>query len=256
MKKTISFLAIFAVLLAQAQWKPNFDKEDKNSIEDQKRFSYGYFLGLNYFDFKIHPDELGTNEQGGFTIESEGKMGFSAGLMGKMKLNNYFDVYVQPGVHFTERTLRFNHIQEDEFYPFPETPTEPAYQATEQDKERQVKSSYIDIPLFLQLHGDRWFNTRPYIQGGIGYALNLQSNESSEDDNEDGVFRMKTHGFNWQVEGGVSIYFRRFKLTPSVKGIFFLNNELVPDDPETLPIWAGSMKSLHSRAVMFSLKFE
>ncbi|MGI9525720.1 MAG: porin family protein [Weeksellaceae bacterium] len=256
MKHIFSLLAVFFLVSAQAQWKSNFDKEDKNSIEDQKRLSYGYFLGLNYFDFKIHPDELGMNGEGGFNVESEGKMGFSAGLMGKLKLNEYFDLYLQPGVHFTERTLYFNHIQEGESYDYPPTSNKTPHIATAQDSIRNVKSSYIDIPLMLQLHGDRWFNTRPYIQAGVGYALNLQSNESSEDDNEDGVFRMKTHGFNWQVEGGVSIYFRKFKLTPSIKGIFFLNNELVADDPDSLPIWAGSIKSLNTRAIMFSLKFE
>ena len=254
MRKIFALLTLLFLVTAQAQWKPNFDKEDKNNAEDQKRLSYGYFLGLNYFDFKIHPTEYGINEQGRFDVETEGGMGFSAGLMGKLKLNNRFDLFIQPGIHFTERKIYFNNIQTNGVY---ENPYDGSfYTAVAQDSVRDVKSSYIDIPLFLQVHGDRWFNTRPYLQAGIGYMINMQSEEGSDDDNLDGVFRLKTHSFTYQFEAGVSIYFRRFKLTPSVKGIFFFNNELVADDPETPPIWAGSFRSLHSRALMFSLKFE
>lgn len=255
MKKLIALFTILFLTTAEAQWKPNWDKIDKNNEEDQKTISYGYFLGVNYFDFKIHPDSIGINKLGKYNVESVGKFGFSAGLIGKLRLNNYFDLYIQPGIHFVERTLYFNHIkkgQQFEFY----TEDNTYYTATEKDSIRDIKSSYIDIPVMLNFHGDRWFNTRPYLQAGIGYSVNLQSQESNEADNEDGVFRLKTHGFNYQIEGGINIYFNRFKLTPSVKGIFFFNNELVADDPETPSIWAGSMKSLHTRAIMFSLKFE
>ncbi|MDO5654773.1 MAG: porin family protein [Flavobacteriaceae bacterium] len=254
MRKIFALLTLFFLVTAQAQWKPNFDKEDKNNAEDQKRLSYGYFLGLNYFDFKLHPSEYGIGEEGRFTVESEGGMGFSAGLMGKMKINEYFDMFVQPGVHFTERKFYFNDVRANAAFENPYSGD--IYVASAQDSVRDVKSTYIDIPIFLQVHGDRWFNTRPYLQAGVGYMINMQSEESSEDDNFDGVFRLKTHSFSYQVEAGMSIYFRRFKLTPSVKGIFFFNNELVADDPATPPIWAGSLKSVHSRAVLFSIKFE
>lgn len=254
MRKIFALFTIMFIVSAQAQWKPNFDKEDKNNAEDQKRLSYGYFLGLNYFDFKMHPSETGINDLGRFDVESEAKMGFSAGLMGKLKLNDRFDLFIQPGIHFTERNLYFNNIHEGGVYdnPYNGTP----YLASANDSIREIKSSYIDIPILLQIHGDRWFNTRPYLQAGVGYMINMQSEESSEDDNFDGIFRLKTHSFSYQIEGGISIYFRRFKLTPSVKGIFFFNNELVADDPDTPPIWAGAFSSMHTRAIMFSLKFE
>lgn len=254
MRKIFALFTIMFIVSAQAQWKPNFDKEDKNNAEDQKTLSYGYFLGLNYFDFKMHPSEMGINDLGRFDVESEAKMGFSAGLLGKLKLNNRFDLLIQPGIHFTERNLYFNRIHEGAIFDNPADGS--VYLAAVNDSVREIKSSYIDIPILLQIKGDRWFNTRPYLQAGVGYMINMQSEESSEDDNLDGIFRLKTHSFTYQIEGGVSIYFRRFKLTPSVKGIFFFNNELVADDPGTPPIWAGSFNSLHTRAIMFSLKFE
>lgn len=252
MKRFFALITILTIVSMQAQWKVNFDKADRNNLEDQKRISYGYFLGVNYFDFKIHPSEEYTG--GLLSVEPRKSLGFSAGLMGKLKINNNFDLRLQPGVHFTERKLIFNHINKGHRYNIPVDPY--YYEAVENDSIREIKSSYIDMPLLLEFHGNRWFNTRPYIMAGVGYAINLQSEEGSDDDNMDGVFRLKTHSFNWQVEGGINIYFNKFKLTPSIKGIFFFNNELVADDYGSPNIWAGSIKSLHTRAVMFSLKFE
>lgn len=275
MKNLFTLITLLTIVGTQAQWKVNFDKEDKFTEQDQKKISWGYFVGVNTYDYKIHPKydygtqsntetggTAGTNSNGTFLITSEPKMGFSAGLMAKLRVNRYVDIWVQPGLNFTERTLRFQNIRPGNTYtaevydPDTGTTVTESYTAVDSDTIRTVKSTYLDVPFFVQLHGNRWFNTRPYIQAGVGYSMNLQSNEDSDDDNLDGIFRTTKHNFNWQVEAGINIYFKRFKLTPSVKGIFFFNNELVPDDSGTPAIWAGALTSLKSRAILFSLKFE
>ena len=158
-----------------------------------------------------------------------------------MRVNDFIDLKSEPGIHFTQRTLHFNNYKD---------PTD------ETKVTREVKSTYLEIPLLLNFHGDRWFNTRPYIQGGLGYVMNMQSNENKEDDNGQNVFRTTTNNFNWQAEIGIEIYFKHFKLTPALKGMFFFNNELVPDNPGTEKYWAGSLNSISTRALVFSLKFE
>src|SRR5690606_28014316 len=239
MKNFLAILLFTLTVSSFGQFRPNSEKTWHREDFDDKRFSWGYFLGTNLMSFKVTPNEEGLSEQGMIYLRQENKMGFSVGLMGKLKLHEYFDLKVEPGVHFAERTLYFGNIT-----------------ASATDSARAVKSTYIDIPLLLKVHGERWVNTRPYLQGGVGYTMNLQSNEKKEEDNQDNIFRMKTHNFNWQVEAGVEIYFNKFKLTPSVKGIFFFNNELVQDNPDTNPQWAGSLKSLSTRGIFFSLKFE
>jgi hypothetical protein len=239
MKNFLAFLLFTLTVTSFGQFRPNSEKTWYREDFDDKRFSWGYFLGTNLMSFKVVPDEKGLSEQDMIYLRQENKMGFSVGLMGKLKLHEYFDLKLEPGVHFAERSLYFGNIE-----------------SGEADSVRAVKTTYVDIPLLLKIHGDRWVNTRPYVEGGIGYTMNLQSNEKKEEDNQDGIFRMKTHNFNWQVEAGVEIYFKKFKLTPSVKGIFFFNNELVQDNPDTPDDWAGSLRSLSTRGIFFSLKFE
>lgn len=240
MKNFLAFLLLILTTSAFGQFRPNSEKVWHREEDDDKKFGWGYFLGTNRMSFKVVPADEGVNEHGMVYLRQENKMGFSVGLMTRLRLNNNMDLKLEPGVHFAERNLYFGNIESGD----------------ETETFRAVKSTYVDIPLLLKVHGDRWVNTRPYLQGGLGYAMNLQSNEKKEDDNQQGVFRMKTHNFNWQVEAGVEIYFSKFKLTPAIKGMFFFNNELVQDNPDTNTQWAGSLQSLSTRGVFFSLKFE
>lgn len=238
MKKFTILFFVFINSILFSQFRNGGGKEWNLQDFDQQKYSWGYYLGVNRLDFRIHADDRGLNSGNRTLVTQDNPIGFSVGLIGKMRLNEYLDLRTEPGLHFGERTLYFGNI------------------IGAQDSTRTIKTTYLDIPILLNFHGSRWANKRPYVQAGVGYAINLQSKENSEQDNADGIFRMKTHNFNWQAEFGVELYFKKFKLTPAVKGIFFFNNELVQDNPATSEEWAGSLKSIHTRGVFFSLKFE
>lgn len=127
---------------------------------------------------------------------------------------------------------------------------------TEKDRVRDIKSTLVDIPVMLELHGERWYNSRPYVSAGVNYIVNLQSNSDSQDDNMQQVFRSTTHNFAWSAEMGIQFYFNKFKLTPAIRGTFFMNNEMVADNATTPPYWSAAVSTLQTRAVMFVLKFE
>ena len=122
MKRLLSILSLFTLLTTNAQWKVNYDKEDFFTQEDEKRFSWGYFIGLNQFNFKIEPkynyeeDKKNTDkvpaidDKGKFLVTAEPGIGFTAGLMGKLRINDYFDIWIQPGIQLTERVLHFENI--------------------------------------------------------------------------------------------------------------------------------------------------
>ncbi|WP_413532572.1 porin family protein [Empedobacter brevis] len=262
-KNLIIALSLTVASIANAQFRPNNDRSENRTETDQKKFSFGYFLGTNIMSYKIVPKAIdktsptypttpgdGVNKYGLVYLDQESKAGFSVGLIAKMRVNDYIDLKSEPGLHFSQRILYFRNA------PLAETPTDDTNYLDDPNVKREVKSTYVEIPLLLNFHGNRWYNTRPYIQGGLGYLMNLQSNENKEDDNKTGVFRTTTNNFNWQAEIGVEIYFKRFKLTPALKGMFFFNNEIVPDKPSTDQYWTGSLNSLSTRAFVFSLKFE
>lgn len=228
------------------------DRMDRLEGFDDKKFSWGFFLAANHYDYKLVLDpKLGMDGDKN-AVQSKGDYSFGAGLIGKMRLNESLDLRLEPGLQFVQRELTFNTQNNLS------DATEVGYFDMSQtaNKIRNVKSTYIDIPLLLEYHGNRWYNSRPYAAAGINYLVNLQSSQGSEDDNANGIFRTTTHNFGWSAEIGMQFYFGRFKLTPGFRGTFMFNNELVKDNPGTSPYWASAIATAQSRALMFVLKFE
>ena len=242
----VSLLQSFFVSNAQiSQLFRNKDRVEQREEQDTYPFSYGFFLNLNNFDYKmvLNPKYGMYNNQN--LVQSKPTYSFGAGLIARMRLNDNFDLRLEPGLQFVDRELTFDTQNNSS-----------ALVLTDADKIRKVKSTYLDVPVMLEFHVDRWYNSRPYVAGGFNYLMNLQSNSTSADDNQQGIFRTTTHNFGWSAEMGIQFYFSRFKLTPGFRGTFFFNNELVSDNASTPPYWAAAMNTVQTRAFMFVLKFE
>ncbi len=244
--------AICLATLYDAQLFRTKDRMDNLEDFDLRKFSYGFFLTANNFDYKLVLDpKFGMNGDKNL-VQTKSSYSFGAGLIGKMRLSDNFDLRLEPGLQFLQREVMFDTQSNDQYI------TDPAKirVLTDADKIRSVKSTYLDIPLLLEIHGDRWYNSRPYAAAGVNWMMNLQSNSKSTDDNQQGIFRTVTSNFAWSAEIGIQFYFSRFKLSPGFRGTFMVNDEMVADNPETPPYWSAAISSAKTRAFMFTLKFE
>ena len=233
--KTFSLLFLGMFLFTQAQFR-NRDRQDRRQEQDSYQYSYGFYLNLNQFDYKLVLDRIYGMKDKENLVQTKPTYSFGAGLIGRMRLNDNFDLRIEPGLQFVERELTFN--------------------TQSNDQVRRVKSTYVDIPIMIEIHADRWYNSRPYAAAGLNYMVNLQSNSSAADDNQQGIFRSTTHNFAWSAEAGIQFYFSRFKLTPAFRGTFAFNNEIVADNAGTPPYWTAAISTMQTRAFMFVLKFE
>lgn len=259
-KKIIAATLIYLFAGSQLSTAQNF--RTKNRIEqtaggiDEQKFSWGFYLAGNVFDYRLVLNPKYGMQGNHNAITTKPAVGFGAGLIGRMKLSDHFDLRLEPALHFVERKIEFNTFETvNNKYPF-----QPGQNIiatpTEADRIRNVKSTYLDVPIFLEYHGLRWHNSRPYAAAGLNWMTNLQSHEKALDDNSLGMFRSLSSNFAWSAEMGMQFYFNRFKLSVGVRGSFLINNELVADNPETPPYWAGAIDQLNSRAYMLVLKFE
>ena len=242
--KTFSLLFLGMFLFTQAQFR-NKDRQDRRQEQDSYQYSYGFYLNLNQFDYKLVLDPKYGMEDKVNLVQTKPTYSFGAGLIGRMRLNDNFDLRIEPGLQFVERELTFKTKENS-----------PALILTANDTIRRVKSTYVDIPIMLEVHADRWYNSRPYFSAGLNYMVNLQSNSSAAEDNQQGIFRSTTHNFAWSAEAGIQFYFSRFKLTPAFRGTFAFNNEIVADNAGTPPYWTAAISTMQTRAFMFVLKFE
>ena len=214
-------------LYAQFNEKPIINLEN----EDKAFLNWGYFLGLNSLDFKFAYE----NDLPDVLVETS--VGFNVGLIGEMRINKFLDLRFEPGLFYTKRILQ---------YPGFEDPV---------DATREVNSTYINFPLLLKVSTLRIGNWKPFVIGGVSAGLNLGSQEDSLDDNSSGTFRMKSNTFNYELGFGIDFYTEYFKFTPSIRGMFAITDELVPDTDPNSP-WTGNIEGLFTRGFFINFTFE
>ncbi|MAB49916.1 MAG: PorT protein [Flavobacteriaceae bacterium] len=238
MKKILVFLTF--LIAFQTTTAQLFTKEKvANNIDnlDQKFLSWGYFLGFNQYDFKFDYEENLDD------ILVDKTFGFHLGLIGDMRINDYMNLRLEPGVFFTTRNLMYN-----ESY-FAGT------DYNDSDLLREVKSTYIHIPLLLKVSTKRINNFKPFIIGGFSTALNLSSNQDNPDDNSAGEFRMKKNTYFYEIGFGIDLYLLYFKFTPSIRGIFAINDEIVRDADPNSP-WTGNVAKMQTRGIFINFTFQ
>lgn len=225
-----ALIALFFVMGLQAQFNESPILNLEN--EDKKLLNWGYFLGFNQYGVKI---DYKTNND--IYIQEGKNTGFNVGLIGELRLNEFLDLRLEPGLYYTKRDLGFENFSD------------------ERDFLREVKSTYIHMPLLLKASTKRLGNFKPYLVGGVSTSINLSSEENSQEDNSTGKFRMKTNTYYYEVGFGIDFYMYYFKFSPSIRGVFALSDELVPDADPNSP-WTGNIEGLYSRAVFINFTFE
>lgn len=210
-----------------------FNKERVLNKEnfDKKRWSWGYYLGLNVYDFQIKYNDQAED------IDVGKGPSFNVGLIGNLRINEYLDLRLEPGVVFSNRNLTFPNFE------------------SENNRFREVNSSYIHIPLLLKFSSKRINNFKPFLVGGASVSHNLSSNEENPQDNSAGQFRLKTQNYYYEIGFGIDFYFDYFKFTPSIRGVFGMGNELVRDDDPNSP-WTSNIESLKTRGIFLNFTFQ
>lgn len=201
---------------------------------DKRKLHYGFYLGLNQNDFKINYRETSIEN---VRIESQPSLGFNVGLIADLRLHKNLNLRFEPGLASNTKKLYFNHL------------------TTERDSVREVGSTYLHIPVLLKFSTDRLNNVRPYVLAGISYDYNFSSNEANQDDNASGEFRMKTHNFMYEVGIGIDIYLYFFKFSPSIRGVFAINNEIKYDN-DANSAWTAPVNYFGTRGLFLTLAFE
>lgn len=235
MKKIVAILGLsLCCFQANAQL---FSGESITNLEniDNKRWSWGYYLGFNTYDFDFDYKKYNPTPLTGKDFNVERTIGFNVGLVGSLKLNHNFDLRLEPGVSFNTRNFQALKADQGTF--------------------REINATYVHIPLLVKFSADRLNNFRPFVLAGASTSLNLSSNENNPDDNSVGQFRMKTNTFYYEVGVGIDFYLFYFKFSPSLRGVFAINDELVRDASPT-SLYTGNIEQMRSRGVFLNFTFQ
>ena len=237
MKHVLSiFLILCSIPFANAQL---FSKERvlNNENFDKARLSYGYYLGFNVYDynFDYHTDVK--------DIQVLKSTGFNVGLVGNVRINDYIDIRLEPGLVISRRELYYSQT----YF------TGIAFE--DKDLIREIQSTFIHVPLLVKFSSKRINNVKPFVVAGISTALNLSSQQDNPDDNSKDVFRVSKNNLYYELGIGIDLYLTWFKFTPSIRGVFSMQDELIKDiDPNSR--WTRNIAQMQTRGLFINFTFQ
>ncbi|WP_323786872.1 porin family protein [Psychroserpens sp.] len=237
MKRVFIVLALLIVSQTVSAQLFSREKIKNNENFDKARLSWGFYLGLNNYDYQF------TYEEDLKDILVETSAGFSVGLVSNLRINDYFDLRFEPGLFISQRNLIYD----------------PSYfnglEFNASDLLREVKSTYVHFPLLLKISTKRVNNIKPFIVFGVSTSLNLSSNEENPDDNSAGQFRSKKNVGFYELGFGIDFYNQWFKFSPSIRGIFAMSDEIVKDVDPNSP-WTGNVTTMKTRGIFLNFTFQ
>jgi hypothetical protein len=191
-------------------------------------------VGVNNYNYKL--DYILNPEKK--TLISD-QTGINVGLIGDLKLRKNLNLRFEPGLYTNKSDIVFYDRQNF---------------TKNSDTLRSIKSTYIHLPLLIKYSARRYNNLKPYVLAGLSTSFNLSSNQNSPEDNNNDVFRLKTNTFYYELGFGIDFYLQYFKFSPSIRGVFSLKNELVPDLDPNSP-WTGNIDKMSARAIFINFSF-
>lgn len=229
-KQILLFLFVIFSISTYGQFGKNPIINQENM--DEKTIQWGYYLGFNTYDFRFDYKENVARD-----IKVDPSTGFNVGLVGDLRLNSFFNLRFEPGLSSNTRFM---------YYPEISNPVQ---------SKREVQSTYIYMPLLLKISTLRTGNIKPFITTGLSTAINLSSNHDISEDNSNGKFRMVRMPSFYELGFGIDLYLEYFKFTPSIRGIFGIQDELIRDQNPDSP-WTGNIEKMTSRGIFINFTFQ
>ena len=238
MRKIVVLILLVIAIKGQAQNANKlFGRDPIINLENfqKQQLYFGFYLGFNSYDFKFDYNKVSED------VLIKKSTGFNVGLVANLRLQEYVSLRFEPGLYYTTRDLQYPKSY------FVTTPTS-------SNLLRQVNSTYLHFPILLKFSSLRTGNIRPYLLGGVSATLNLSSNSKSIDDNSEERFRVHPWTNNYELGFGIDVFSEYFIFSPSIRGVFGLNDELIRDNDPNSP-WTGNIESMKTRAVFINFTF-
>ena len=237
MRLIILFISIF--LISSEGHAQLFTKKKviNNENFDKPQLSWGYFLGINNYDYNF--DYISNT----YDIQTEKTFGFNVGLIGNIRISDFFDVRFEPGLVMSNRNLIFNPVQFGDI------------DFNQNLHFREIKSTYVHFPMLLKISSKRVNNFKPYLLAGVSTAINLSSKENNVDDNSLGQFRTKKNVFFYELGFGIDLYLEWFKFSPSIRGVFALSDEHIDDNDPFSP-WTSNIDFMKTSGILINFTFQ
>lgn len=206
---------------------------------DDRVWHYGFLVGLNIQDLSLANNGLPYINNGvveyWYADVPEYTPGFSVGVLGEIKANDWLSVRMIPTMHFGDKKVVFKE------------------QRSGKVVEQYIKSTYISMPIDLKISAARFNNYRPYVVTGFAPTFDLTVKKGKE-------LLVKRSDLMFEVGMGVDFYYPFFKMIPELKFCFGLDNVLEKTRNDltdgSLLKYSNALDKAQSAMMVLTLYFE
>ncbi|MDR1543484.1 MAG: PorT family protein [Prevotellaceae bacterium] len=231
MRKTVLIISILAIC--------NFSVKSQNlATADYKPIHFGFMLGINMMDFGFKPTMQPIN---GLTYQTDISTltpGFTVGVIGDVRLGEYFNFRLIPALHLGERSISYVNDKNSTVL------------------RQNIKSNLLSVPIYIKYSAVRIKNYRPYLIAGGGVYFDL-----SRDRQRPVLLQPVDYFIDFGV--GCTFYFQYFRFSPEIKFALGFNNMLTPLSdrpkdfiPDNEKYLSNSLTKLSSRLFTLVFNFE
>ncbi len=243
---TLTSLTLLAVMTVSAQER----RVENRPYTDLRPFHLGIVVGTHLQDMELEnvgmQDLLlsdGTTRSSLVTADQHNwESGFNVGVIGELRLNEFFAFRVAPQMYFSTRNIAFQNYS---------SLTPDGYPTTEN---QSMKTVYVGVDLDIIYASKRFNNHRPYLMAGLAPMMNLTSNSGD-------YVQLKKSDVFFEIGMGCDFYLPFFKLRPELKFMLGLKDCLdtsrqsSTQDDIALP-YIASVRKAQSKMIVLSFYFE
>lgn len=206
---------------------------------DDRIWHYGFLFGMNYQDVNLVNNGMPYVNNGiaesWYADVATYSPGFSVGVLGELKLNDYLSLRFIPTMYFGDKLVTFTE------------------QSSMVKVEQTLKSTYLAIPIDLKISAPRYNNYRPYIVTGLVPTFDMTVKKGKE------LLINKTDCM-FEIGLGMDLYYPFFKLVPELKFCFGLSDILEPERTDLKDVsvlkYTNSLQSAQNRMIVLTFYFE
>lgn len=221
---------------------------------DFAKYHFGFILALNQMHFVIKPvdglhykvfdseaaKEINADSAMIYSIEHRPTMGFTVGIVGNLRLGESFDLRFIPSLSFGERYIDYR------FLKFRGGDAELI------DVEKNIPSTFIELPLHLKYKSKRLNNFRAYVLGGINARIDLASQAKKNKDAAEVQVKLLRNDICGELGVGFDFYFEWFKFGTELKMSYGARDMLKREGN----IYTEGIDKLRSKIFQISFTFE
>lgn len=228
---------ILLILCFSASLSAQTKKLQNRPYIDQRRFHYGFLLGIHTQDLEFKNSGRIDQESGEqwYADVDTYSPGFQVGILGELRINTFLALRSTPTLSFGQKRIIFHE------------------QVSKRDSSQNIKSTLISVPIDIKFTPPRFNNYRPYFLAGISPTIDLTSKKNQA---------VRINPFDLYIELGVGcdIYLPFFKLIPELKFSFGLLDILQKkrDDLTNTDLlkYSAGLEKASSRMISLTFYFE